>query len=279
MTDITQVQPARAAASAVAADSRRVPFRGRGFTVRIYRGAGLIGFVVILSLWELSVRTGVISPLFLPPVSAVATSLYNMAISGDLWLNLKPSLLRIASGWVIGTTAGIIIGFTIGTWSIARGIGLPLVSALFPVPKIALLPLFILWLGIGEASKIATIALGGFFTTVIATFSAIDAVPRNFIRMAQSFNVPAASILLKIVLPGALPGILASFRITTSVGLILLVSAEMIGAQYGIGSLIILNGNLMQTDNLLAGVVVLSLLGVCIGFVLGRIEKWLLRWR
>lgn len=256
-----------------------VPFRGGGFIAHSHKGVGITGFVVLLSLWEISVRTGWVNPIFLPSVSDVAKALWQLAASGDLWLHLRASLMRFAMGWGLGTTAGILVGFCIGVWSLARGIGLPLISALFPVPKIALLPLFILWLGIGESSKVATIALGCFFTTVIATFSAIDSVPRNLIRMGQSFNVPPAAVLAKVVLPGALPGILACFRITTSICLIILVSAEMIGAQYGIGSLIILTGNLMQTDQLLAGVVVLSMVGLCIGYGLSRIERWLLRWR
>jgi len=256
-----------------------IPFRGGGFTVRSHKGAGIIGFVVILGLWEISVRAGWISPVLLPAASDVLLALWNLAASGELWRHLQASLARFAMGWSLGTAAGVLVGFCIGVWSLARGIGLPLVSALFPVPKIALLPLFILWLGIGEASKVATLALGCFFTTVIATFSAIDAVPRNLIRMGQSFNMPPHAVLTKVVLPGALPGILACFRITTSICLIILVSAEMIGAEYGIGSLIILTGNLMQTDQLLAGVVVLSILGLCIGYTLTRLERWLLRWR
>jgi ABC-type nitrate/sulfonate/bicarbonate transport system permease component len=258
---------------------RDIPFRGGGFVVKSHKGVGVIGFVVLLTLWEVSVRAGWISPIFLPSVSDVLKALWSMAVSGDLWLHLRASLMRFSVGWALGTSAGVLVGFCIGVWSLARGIGLPLVSALFPVPKIALLPLFILWLGIGEPSKIATIALGCFFTTVIATFSAIDAVPRNLIRMGQSFNVPPHAVLTKVVLPGALPGILACFRITTSICLIILVSAEMIGAQYGIGSLIILAGNLMQTDQLLAGVVVLSMVGLLVGYTLTYLERWLLRWR
>jgi NitT/TauT family transport system permease protein len=153
------------------------------------------------------------------------------------------------------------------------------ISAFFPIPKIALLPLFILWLGIGEPAKFATIGLGVFFPTAIATFSALDAVPRNLIRMAQSFEVPWFAILHKVVLPGALPGILAAFRITASIALLLLVSAEMIGAQYGIGAFILSAGSLMQTDALLAGVLVLSITGLIIGHTLSKLERLLLKWR
>jgi NitT/TauT family transport system permease protein len=139
--------------------------------------------------------------------------------------------------------------------------------------------LLILWLGIGEASKIATIALGVFFPTVIAVYSGIDGVPRNLIAMAQSFGVPWRSILWKVVLPGALPNIISGFRITSSTALILLVSAEMIGAQYGIGAFVLQAGNMMLTDQLLAGVTLLSILGLLISAGLSRLESRLLRWR
>ena len=114
---------------------------------------------------------------------------------------------------------------------------------------------------------------------MISTFSAVDAVPRNLIRMAQSFGLPTSHIVRSIIVPGALPGILAGFRISTSIALILLVSAEMIGAQVGIGAFVLAAGNLMQTDQLLAGVAVLSLLGLTISWLLGAIERRVVRWR
>ncbi len=116
-----------------------------------------------------------------------------------------------------------------------------------------------------EEPKIATIALGVFFSTAISVYSGVDAVPRNLIRMAQSFNVPFHAIVRRVIWPGALPSILAGFRITASIALLLVVSAEMIGAQYGIGAFVLQAGNLMQTDQLLAGVVILSLFGLAVG--------------
>lgn len=258
---------------------RAVAFRGGGFVVAPKRGAAFVCFVVLVGLWEVAVDRGWISALFLPSPSSVARAFYGLIENGTLFLHLSHSLGRIFWGWTLGTSAGLVVGLAMGIWSIARSVGLPLVSALFPVPKIALLPLLILWLGIGEPSKIATIGLGVFFPTVIATYSAVDGVPRNLIRMAQSFNLPWLGILWKVVLPGALPGILAGFRITASIALILLVAAEMIGADYGIGAFILASGNLMLTDQLLAGVAMLSVLGLGIGAGLSALESWLLRWR
>jgi NitT/TauT family transport system permease protein len=175
--------------------------------------------------------------------------------------------------------AGVIVGFAIGLSTLARNVGITFISALFPIPKIALLPLLILWLGIGEEPKIATIALGVFFSTAISVYSGVDAVPRNLIRMAQSFNVPFHAIVRRVIWPGALPSILAGFRITASVALLLVVSAEMIGAQFGIGAFVLQAGNLMQTDQLLAGVVILSLFGLAVGKAINVLEARLLHWR
>jgi ABC-type nitrate/sulfonate/bicarbonate transport system permease component len=217
--------------------------------------------------------------LFLPTPVAIARAIWQLAVSGALWHHLSYSIMRIGTGWIVGTVSGIIAGFAIGLSSVARGVGITFISALFPIPKIALLPLLILWLGIGEEPKIATIALGVFFSTAISVYSGVDAVPRNLIRMAQSFNVPFHAIVRRVIWPGALPSILAGFRITASVALLLVVSAEMIGAEFGIGAFVLQAGNLMQTDQLLAGVVILSLFGLAVGKAINWLETRLLHWR
>ena len=258
---------------------RGIAFRGGGFAPRPRKRAALIAFALLLGGWQAAISTGLVSAVFLPSPWSILIALRDLAVSGELWRHLSISLLRIVAGWALGTAAGLGVGLAMGLQSMARSVGLPLVSALFPIPKIALLPLLILWLGIGEAPKIATIALGVFFPTAIAAASGIDAVPRGLIRMAQSFNLPFAAILAKVVLPGALPSIIAGFRISASTALLLVVAAEMIGAQDGIGAFVLAAGNLMQTDRLMAGVVVLSLLGLAVGGLLSEIEKRLLRWR
>jgi NitT/TauT family transport system permease protein len=238
-----------------------------------------VALIVLVLLWQAAVQYHWVSPIFLPSPAAIARALYALLESGALAGHVGASLSRILLGFALGASAGVAVGLAIGLVSLARAAGMPIVSALFPIPKIAMLPLFILWFGIGEPSKVATIALGVFFPTVISTAAGVDAVARNLIRMAQSFNVPTASIVLKIVLPGALPGILAGFRISASIALILVVAAEMIGAERGIGAFILTAGNLMQTDQLLAGVTVLSAMGLIVGTGLTRLERWLLRWR
>ena len=266
-----QVDPAAAA--------RPVEFRGAGFAPKAGRYAGWIALALVIGLWQLAGSAGLVNPLFLPAPSAIARAIWQLALSGALWHHLSVSVMRIGTGWILGTVAGIITGFAIGLSSLARGVGITFISALFPIPKIALLPLLILWLGIGEQPKIATIALGVFFSTAISVYSGVDAVPRNLIRMAQSFNVPFHAIVRRVIWPGALPSILAGFRITASVALLLVVSAEMIGAEYGIGAFVLQAGNLMQTDQLLAGVVILSLFGLAVGRLINFLETRLLHWR
>jgi ABC-type nitrate/sulfonate/bicarbonate transport system permease component len=261
------------------AATRRVRLRGAGFVPASSRFGGWVALALMIALWQIAGSARLVNPLFLPAPSAIARAIYQLAVSGALWQHVSASLLRIGVGWLLGTAAGVAVGFAIGLSLLARSVGITFISALFPIPKIALLPLLILWLGIGEEPKIATIALGVFFSTAISVYSGVDAVPRNLIRMAQSFNVPFVTIVRKVIWPGALPSILAGFRITASVALLLVVSAEMIGAQFGIGAFVLQAGNLMQTDQLLAGVVILSLFGLAVGKVINWLETRLLHWR
>jgi len=260
-------------------ETRPVEFRGAGFAPKAGRYAGWIALVFVIGLWQIAGSAGLVNPLFLPAPWAIARAIWQLALSGALWHHLSYSIMRIGTGWILGTIGGVVVGFAIGLSSLARGVGITFISALFPIPKIALLPLLILWLGIGEEPKIATIALGVFFSTAISVYSGVDNVPRNLIRMAQSFNVPFHAIVIRVIWPGALPSILAGFRITASVALLLVVSAEMIGAEYGIGAFVLQAGNLMQTDQLLAGVVILSLFGLAVGRLINWLETRLLHWR
>src|SRR2546423_10070712 len=209
-------------------DTRPVSFRGAGFTPKAGRWSGWLALLLVIGLWQLAGSAGLVNPLFLPTPVAIARAIWQLAISGALWHHLSYSIMRIGTGWILGTIAGVMVGFAIGLSSLARGVGITFISALFPIPKIALLPLLILWLGIGEEPKIATIALGVFFSTAISVYSGVDAVQRNLIRMAQSFNVPFHLIVRRVDWPGGLPSFLAGFCLTASAAVMLVVSAEMI---------------------------------------------------
>lgn len=256
-----------------------VPFRGGGFAPRTSRTGGAVALIVVVASWQAAASLPGVNALFLPSPRAVLASLYDLLVHGDLLAQIGVSLLRIAAGWSLGVVAGLALGLAMGLFTMARASGYAIVSALFPIPKIALLPLMILWFGIGEPSKVATIALGVFFPTAISAASGVDAVPRNLVRMAQGFGLPFAAIVRKVILPGALPAILAGFRISASIALLLVVSAEMIGAEKGIGAFVLQAGNLMRTDQLLAGVLVLSLIGLGVARVIGALEARLVSWR
>src|SRR4051812_20144956 len=146
-----------------------VPLRARGFAPRSSYAISIASLVALVALWSVSARLGWVSPIALPAPEAVVEALWRLASSGELARHLGASLARLASGFALGASAGIAVGLAIGLVSLARSAGMPLIAALFPIPKIALLPLFIIWFGIGEASKIATIALGAFFPMAIAT--------------------------------------------------------------------------------------------------------------
>jgi len=256
-----------------------VPFRGGGFAPRDRAWAAAATLVVVLAVWQAASSVGLIRTLFLPPPLSIGRALWSLTISGVLWQNLSVSLLRLGIGWSVGTVLGIGMGLAVGLFSALRSPVSAVVAALFPIPKIALVPLFIIWFGIGEGSKIVTIGAGVFFPTVIATAGGVDNVARGLIRMGQSFGLSHAAIVRKIVLPAALPAILSGFRVTTSIAIVLLVAAEMIGADRGIGAFVLQAGNLYDTDNLMAGIVVLSLLGLLVAAVIGWLERWLLAWR
>lgn len=258
---------------------RPVPFRGGGFAPTSKRWIGLVVFVVLIALAEIGTQTGFITPLTLPKPSDVLKTFGELYSSGLLWKHLSVSLSRLVVGATLGASVGIAVGMMIGLFSYVRAGLLPLVAALFPIPKIALLPLFVIWFGIDEGSKYALIAFGTFTPTVVATYGAVDNVDRNLIRMGQSFNLSWVSIVRKIVLPGAMPGILSGLRISLAIAIILLVAAEMLGAEYGIGAYILEAGSLYDLERLFVGVAILSILGITLSACIGMIERRLLRWR
>lgn len=269
----------RGGEGAGAAQEREVPFRGGGFRTRSLAAVGPLFFLVLVLAWEAGSRLGWIGPLVLPAPSEALAALVELAQSGNLLTHLAASLQRLVLGWTLGTILGLAVGLSAGLFSLARAAVVPFTAAIFPIPKIALLPLFVIWFGIGEESKTATILFGVFFPTVISVYGGVDNVDRNLVRMSQSFGLSWFSIVRKVVIPGAMPAILSGFRISASIGIILLVAAEMIGAEYGIGAYVLLAGNLMATDQLIAGVAMLSVLGLAVSWGLTRLEKAVLKWR
>jgi NitT/TauT family transport system permease protein len=259
--------------------AKHVEFRGGGFAPSAHRWLGFVVFSALIAFAEWGTRSGWITSLTLPRPSDVLQTFIELYESGLLFKHLAPSLTRFLVGAALGASVGMSVGILIGLFSYMRSGLVPVVAALFPIPKIALLPLFVIWFGIDEGSKYALIAFGTFTPTVVATYGAVDNVDRTLIRMGQSFGLSWFSIVRKIVIPGAMPGILSGLRISLAIAIILLVAAEMLGAEYGIGAYILEAGSLYDLERLFAGVMILSVLGVLLSAAIGLVERRLLDWR
>jgi ABC-type nitrate/sulfonate/bicarbonate transport system permease component len=243
---------------------------------RMARALSLIGLVL---LWELFSRMGWVPVLFLPSPVGVVRELVEMTVSGQLAIHVAASLRRLLAGFAVGAGAGVTVGVMVGFFSLAEAVGQPLIAATFPIPKIALLPLLILWLGIGEASKVTVIALGVFFPMAINTAAGVRQADPLLVRAAVAFGAGRWSVIRKVVIPSALPMVFAGLKLGAGTALLLLVAAEMIGAESGIGFLVLQAGNLMETTKLMAGIVVLSLLGVLSHWSLTWLERLVIPWR
>ncbi|GGG26069.1 ABC transporter permease [Paenibacillus abyssi] len=241
--------------------------------------APVIGIAGLLLLWEIVCRLGWVAPLYLPAPTAILAAGWEMLTKGELLQNLGASLYRIVLGYLLGASVGIIVGLLLGFSRWADAIGSPILYSLYPIPKIALLPLIVLWLGIGELPKVTIIALGVFFPVVINTFSGVKNVDSVLIKAAVSFGSNHFNVIRKVILPGALPVIFAGLKLAAGTSLLLLVAAEMIAAQHGIGSMILHYGNLMITTKLMVGILVLSMLGLLLNRGLQWLENKLLPWK
>jgi len=215
-----------------------------------HRALRVLALIDLVVLWEALARAGAVPVLFLPSPVGVLREGWDMLLSGELLVHLGASLQRLAWGFVIGSVLGIAIGVAVGFFAVAEAIGTPLIAATFPIPKIALLPLLILWLGLGEPSKIAVIALGVFFPMAINTYAGVRQAEPLLIRAAVSFGAGRLSVIRKVVLPSALPMIVAGLRLAAGTARLLLVAAEMIAVESGVGFLVLHADNIMATTKL-----------------------------
>lgn len=243
------------------------------------RWVSAVAMFSLIATWELICRSGWIPEIFLPAPSTIAMTTLEMLQNGELFTNLKASMLRIAAGFLAGSVLGIGLGLLLGFSKLAEAAGNPVIHALYPIPKLALLPLIILWLGIGEVSKISIIALGVFFPVIINTYSGVKGIDPLLIKVAVSFKASRASIIRKVILPGALSVIFAGLKLAAGTALLLLVAAEMIAAKEGIGAMILHYGDLMLTTKLMVGIITLSLLGLLFNRLLDWLERRVVSWK
>ncbi len=239
----------------------------------------LLSILSLLFLWEIVSLSGIIPELFLPSPHSVFKTTTLLIINGELLHHIYSSLFRIWWGFLIGASGGILIGIVMGISSRMNSIIKPLIAMTYPIPKIAILPLLILWLGIGEISKIAVIAIGVFFPLVINTRSGVMEVDESLIRAAITMGSSRLGIIKKVILPGTLPMIFAGMRLGLGIALLLVVTAEMIAADSGIGFMILSSSDLMDTPRLISGIVILAITGLVLFRLVDILEKIIIRWK
>lgn len=243
------------------------------------RRQSAIGIVGVLLLWECAVRCGMMDAAICPAPTMLMTELAALARAGILGEALAASGTRWLVGMVLGSTVAVVAAVAAGCCARIGGWVLPWVHLLYPVPKIALLPLFVLWLGIGEWPKSVIIALGAFFPVFINTWNGIRRLPVRYDEVVAVYPVGMGYYLRHILLPATAPAIFVGLKLAAGSALVLLVAAEMLAADTGIGALILHYGDLMLTAPLLACVAVLAAAGLCIQYILGQAERYFVRWR
>lgn len=231
-----------------------------------------LSVVIFLLAWEMLVRWRGIAPIFLPPPSSIAVYLWRMIADGTMEYNLGVTLLRIFVGFLIAAATGVALGLLMGMSRIVARVADVWIAALYPLPKISLIPLLIIWLGTGEAYRIVISAITAFFPVVISTYSGIRQADRGLIKAAQDLGANTRQIQLKVVIPAALPSILAGLQLGMGVAFILVIAAEMIGgsSQSGMGYLLINAGQVMETEKVFASLVVLAVMGA----VIIKLQQW-----
>jgi sulfonate transport system permease protein len=240
---------------------------------------GLLLPVVIAVAWEIAVRAGFAAGRLMPPPSRVIASLVGLAQSGELWLHSTATLGRVLGGFAIGAAAGTVFGALTGASDFTRRLLDPALQALRAVPSIAWVPLFILWLGIFEASKLALIGLGVFFPIYLGVEGAIRSVDRKLIEVGRSFRLSRLAMIRRILLPAVLPAWVISLRSGLGLGFMFVVAAEFMGASEGLGYLLTDGQQLGKPDQILAAIVAFALLGKAADSILVLVTKPLTVWQ
>ncbi len=235
--------------------------------------------MVLLLLWELGSRTGVIPARTLAAPSAVLATLVGMIASGELPANLIVSFGRVAIGLAIGVSAGIVLALVAGLSRQGEMVVDPLMQIKRTIPVVALSPLFIVWFGIGETPKIALIAFATLFPVYLNLYSGIRGIDVRLLEAARSFGLDRRELILNVILPGALPALLVGLRYSLSIGVILLVIAEQINASSGLGFLINNARDFMRTDIIVVCLMVYAILGLGADLLVRQIESRALAWR
>ena len=237
---------------------------------------GLVLPVGAAILYELAYRLGIFEARLLPPPSRISTTLWKLAVSGELTTHIVATMLRVLWGFGFGSVAGIALGALTGSSETARRVLDPTIQALRAIPSLAWVPLFILWLGIFETSKIALIAMGCFFPLYLGVMAAIANVDRKIVEVGRAFRLSRAALARRVLLPAILPDTIVALRSAVGLGFMFVVAAELMGASEGLGYLLLDGQQLGKPDQILASILCFAVLGkLCDGLIVVAAKPFL----
>lgn len=238
-----------------------------------------IGIVLFLLLWEALPRLGIVSDAYLSPPSAVLAAIGQLLDNGHLWKHVAASLQRSLWGLVLASSAGVVLGLLVGGFKRLAAVVDPVLQLFRQTSAFALFPVFILFLGIGELSKVAIIFWASFWPVLLSTVSGVKQVDRLLVNSALSMGASRRFLFFKVVLPASLPSIFTGVRLAGAYSITALVAAEMIGAHSGLGFLTLNSQETFQIPTMYAGILMLAVLGLLLNYLLALLERRLLRWR
>jgi ABC-type nitrate/sulfonate/bicarbonate transport system permease component len=265
---------APAAVGTVPGEAGAAPLRVARAVLRYYPVA------LIFVAWELASRLGLLDPIFVPPPGEVfATLRTELFVTRELLTHMGYSFARAGVGLALAAVVGIAIGILMGRLRPVESFVDPLISALFPTPKLALFPLMMVLLGIGDASKVALIFLGCFFPIVISTYTGVKNVDKYFIWNARTKGASDRQVMLTVVFPAAMPFVFAGLRVATSTAFLLIVASELIAANEGLGYLIIYAQRTFNAPVMFSGVLMVAAMGFIADRLLLALGRWLFVWQ
>jgi ABC-type nitrate/sulfonate/bicarbonate transport system permease component len=238
----------------------------------------LAPILVLLAAWEIFARSGAVTPFMLPTLSSVLERIYDNALSGDLFINTSVTLYRALLGFGIAAVAGVALGTAISRNAAARWFCDPIVSVGFPMPKIAFLPVVILWLGLYDVSKVTMIVLDAIFPVVTATVAGLASVEKELVWSARNMGAKEREVAWQILLPAALPQILTGFQVALPIALIVAVITEMAMGGYGLGGAMMQASRFADSRGVFAGIVEIAIVGYALVTIMAALRRRLLVW-
>jgi ABC-type nitrate/sulfonate/bicarbonate transport system permease component len=236
-------------------------------------------FAIFFGVWELTSRTGLVNGVLLPPPSVILPQLWVTLLDGSFLSPLLDTMTLLFIGYAIACVLGIAIGTMMGISRTAFDLFEPLIETIRPVPKVALVPPLFLFLGLGTTMKVTTVALAAFFPVLIGTIQGIRGVDRVSIDTARTFGVSRLAIVFKVMLPAALPMILTGMRVSLGIGLILVVLAEMLSGEGGLGAAIMEMQRSFTIVMMYVWILILAAIGFALNWLFERFEDRMVPWR